>query len=68
MKVTVINIDESDIPIIRIGYFKSCEKLSLILFNDMISKKKIIYYSMCFMCGGGRWLDAWVWTFNMILP
>ena len=36
MKVTVINIDESDIPIIRIDYFKSCEKLSLILCNDMI--------------------------------
>ena len=36
MKVTVTNIDESDIPVIRIDYFKSCEKLSLILCNDMI--------------------------------
>ena len=51
MKVTVTNIDESDIPVIRIDYFKSCEKWSLILFNDMISKKNI-YIIQCVSCVG----------------
>ena len=51
MKVTVTNIDESDIPVIRIDYFKSCEKWSLILFNDMISKK-YIYIIQCVSCVG----------------